>query len=1154
MFTLRRPMRSLMLLLLLPCGMGVAQAIPVTLRVLDEAKKPVAGARVQYVPTPVAKADDDDEEEIFVAEQEKIKPLEATTDDNGTLTLDLPDVELDEAARKQLAMMAARAKDGEPQTPVLASALVRAPGLARKNLVLRAGDNSVTLSAAAQMSGLVRDAQGAPLAGAKITLLRVIDKADSGYNISDFYYFGTTDFEPLETQSGADGRWVLGELPQEGIATLQASAPARVSANFRAWLEGADNAAPTQKLAVGGTLSGRLLSTKGEPVAGAQVYRSGAYSGINSTDKDGKFTLEGVPVGTQQLQVWGGKNQWFAGDEPLSATIPPTGGAVDLGDLKSGEGTLVTGTVVDKATRKPLPNLELRLENQKLKTDAQGRFEGRTGNGYLQLEILGDYVGSQNFRELPARSKTYDAGIIAVERGVSLPLDVRDEKGEPVLQTSLLFSSADGDRDYANYDGEGQTVGPLKEGNYQIEGNGSFEVIEPKSAKVPAFVEGETPKTLAIKVRRVPQQKIAGRVVDAGGAPIANATVAIKPPGDEFRYRNLSALSRRDGSWETEFAPPGPQRRGNRGGNADATPSVGEVTREGYALLRGGQVAREGQSWRAAELVMARADASLSGRVSNANGDPVAGASLSWTGAKLGDFARTDAQGNFELTGLPDAPLQLRVSDGPRLIETPELTPGEITGITLPTAAAGATDAETQWREVSANGIGGLSAFYDVLGAPRLLEAALRADQAKAKPEDADKIGPNLDAYLGMLVRHDGANAVRAGVALVADKDLKGAKGDGAAALALAAARSEDAAAKAFAMRWFEAQRDEFSMQQDGNGGVVSALRMAAVGQRLGREDAISYRDLALVWSDRVKENRAYYVDDWGALLWSAGPQFFDEVLAEWPAIDRLSALSGAVGRVESRQQGDALLERIEKLSRDPEVIKADAERAEKQRYSESIRDRALSRGRANYARALAPLDPAAALDEMEKITEGYAIQNTAIQIASDAIASNQPELARRALKLGFKDNYTNKPGASAMAILARPFDAALADELLNDVRADVLPDDPDRFGNRDYLSVANYAVALREGEPGAGRLLLEQEWARRQSEKPGPNDRWQRDNALRELARAMAVYDVNRALEWAQKAGEENNGRPDLRASIIAAALATPAQRAFTLVRDYGG
>ena len=495
---------------------------------------------------------------------------------------------------------------------------MRRPGLASQAVPLHAGENSVKLEPGAQMSGIVDDDKGAPLAGAQVKLLRVTDKANGQ---AQYYYDNLSGLDALPATTGADGRWVLDELPQSGVAELQASAPGRVSEGFNAWLEGAQNPAPTQKLDAGGTIIGRLLSQNGEPIVGAQIYRGNGLDGINRSDKDGRFRLEGVAIGTQQLQVFGGAN-WYGRDEPITATIKTGGQNVDLGDLTSGAGTLVSGVVLDKASRKPLTGVEVRLENKKIKTDAQGHFEGRIGGNYLQLEIVGDYVTSNDrFRQIPAKTATYDAGQILVERAASLPLDVRDEKDEVVLETAVMFTNNKGSQAYANFDGESQKVGPLAAGDYQVKGYGSWEVVEPKTATIPAFVEGENPKPLTVKMRRTPQQKITGRVVDVKGEPLANVTVGVKLSGDQYRFQPLTALSKRDGTWELEFAPTSSDN--NRQQNTPNEPSIDKITSANFAKLRGGEITRQNDNWRAADIIMARSDATLQGRVVNADGTPV---------------------------------------------------------------------------------------------------------------------------------------------------------------------------------------------------------------------------------------------------------------------------------------------------------------------------------------------------------------------------------------------------------------------------------------------------------------------------------------------------------------------------------------------------
>ncbi len=216
----------------------------------------------------------------------------------------------------------------------------------------------------------------------------------------------------------------------------------------------------------------------------------------------------------------------------------------------------------------------------------------------------------------------------------------------------------------------------------------------------------------------------------------------------------------------------------------------------------------------------------------------------------------------------------------------------------------------------------------------------------------------------------------------------------------------------------------------------------------------------------------------------------------------------------------------------------------EKQPYRESMRERAVESGRISLASALATKDPAAALELIEGVSRGYQVQSVALEIARAAIAQNKAEVARGALRLGLKDSYVGRPGTAALALLARSFDPKIADELLASMAGSVFPNE--RFGGEDYQTIAYYAMALRETEPGRGRLLIEQEWARRQSAKVDKNNSWSRDSNLRNLVRAMAFYDVTRALEWAEKVGNENGERLPL--AIAALAMAPVSERAFVV------
>ena len=71
------------------------------------------------------------------------------------------------------------------------------------------------------------------------------------------------------------------------------------------------------------------------------------------------------------------------------------------------------------------------------------------------------------------------------------------------------------------------------------------------------------------------------------------------------------------------------------------------------------------------------------------------------------------------------------------------------------------------------------------------------------------------------------------------------------------------------------------------------------------------------------------------------------------------------------------------------------------------------------------------------------------------------------------------------------------------------------------------------------------------------PDDDWQRAQAQEKLAWALSVYDLPRALQWLESVEDnrgENSHKDTTRIAILAAAFATPEQRAFVVAANPSG
>ena len=233
--------------------------------------------------------------------------------------------------------------------------------------------------------GQVQDTDGNPIPGAKVV---AGPRGGSGVELKSGIRGAAP--HPACVQTDESGNFVLpNDLP---LGTQPIWVTAR---GWPAWSGSVEivsgHSQPINvQLSPGGTLEGRLLDTKGEPVAAAKVLvakeiRGGWYEHFvpppsATTSSTGHFRIEGIPSGLQEVNAaphWKepnrGKAQWEY--ECLPNTITHVELVLDLG-------LIITGTVVDQEGS-PVPGWRVRAEGsnrmegsypRSAKTDASGRF------------------------------------------------------------------------------------------------------------------------------------------------------------------------------------------------------------------------------------------------------------------------------------------------------------------------------------------------------------------------------------------------------------------------------------------------------------------------------------------------------------------------------------------------------------------------------------------------------------------------------------------------------------------------------------------------------------------------------------------------------------------------------------------------------------
>ena len=1113
-----------------------ARAVPVTLRVADANGQPVAGATARVVDY----ANWIDDANTLPA------PSENRANADGVFALDL------RGTQGNPKLLSAR----EGGVAGLGGARIQASGFGAVNAILFAGENKITLGPASHVEGAVRDEAGAPVAGARVEL-EGVEQSPGGFGDLN----ASSGLKPETTTTDAQGRWQMDGLAR-GFGSFVVSAPNFVATESIVDLSEAKIVAEPIVLPPAGTVKGRIVDAQGKGLARVYVYWDGGYGSHGDevySDDNGNFLLDDVPlgVGENELSFSRLNADWLGVDKRPEIELERAGQVEDIGEIRESAGLLLSGRIVDNGGQ-PVEGVELRAFYSTLKSGADGRFEGRVSKPFYSLDILNSYGFMENVDKGEPFADATDLGDLKVARLVKVPLELRDETGALVPQARMGFTAVDnpqiGAQNNTVFGTESPSIGPLAPGDYKIGGADLWEVVAPLSVRV----EAQDPApTLKITLRRLQPLVISGRVTDERGQPVAGAEV------DVIRPNYGSAVSGRDGAWRVEMRP------------AEGEPVLYRVDYNGYTQLRGGKISRaDDGSWRVADIVLSRLNATLQGRIVDNAGTAVAGARVMWSDAPKRNVVVADQAGRFELTNLPAEPIEIMASDGPRFAKI-SAQPDEKLELRLPPAPApvAAEKLEELWRATKIEDSSRLDPYYEILGPNRLFETARRLDGA-GNPGQA---GGALDEYLKMRAGHARTLAEREtvaseGVTLLFPFDVAALQGEGAATVALLAAHSDDAENRQWAARWFDAQNARLRpldqnavpwnprLNEKDGGAIAWALRLAAVGDALKRPDAALYRAWALKAIEPFGGDfRSYYRGTWNESLWQSGPQIFESAIQKWTPTDQMGALATALENANDVETARALLARLEKLNDDPSVIAAqEQEKKERPNYQTS-RETYLTNGRLGFVRAVAPLDAKLALQVLEKAEQDHQARQAALVVARAALEQKQTEIARRAVELGVQDNYGNRVGASALALMVRTFAPDEAAKLLERAGDVANSDEPaERLrGLRPLQQIENYAFALREFDAGLGRLLIEEQWARQQQQPRRPDDDWQRAQAQEKLAWALSVYDLPRALQWLESVEDnrgENSHKDTTRIAILAAAFATPQQRAFVVAANPSG
>lgn len=273
----------------------------------------------------------------------------------------------------------------------------------------------VVLQPGGRLEGVVTDASGNPLADASVQTGRVM-RTPTGPSVI------LPESPSGFVSTGEDGRFQVTELPP-GELFLRAEKKGFLPSEIRR-LE-IEPGIPMEEIRVvlerGATITGRVFDPEGVPVPRASVrwidHPSGGGTGL--TDGDGRYRLEGIPLGAGTLEA---RHE----DYPRVLRDVELESGTYVEDFRLRRGRSLGGRVVDE-NGAPVTGATVILqadtayEHEETGADGTFRFEGLEPGSYrLRAEASG-----QSATELPQPVRVADADVTGVEIRLSPGVAIR---------------------------------------------------------------------------------------------------------------------------------------------------------------------------------------------------------------------------------------------------------------------------------------------------------------------------------------------------------------------------------------------------------------------------------------------------------------------------------------------------------------------------------------------------------------------------------------------------------------------------------------------------------------------------------------------------------------------------------------------------------
>lgn len=522
------------------------------------------------------------------------------------------------------------------------------------------------------LHGVVLDAEGDPLAGARVVVHR--DEARA-YPIPDLDHPPQPE-EVAETRTDDAGRFTFSAQPGRPYDLFVSHAAGRHGAAIVSNRYAGERV--VVQLEPPAVLKGRVVrELDGSGVAGVTLRGLTDDNGFHTvlegtTQDDGSFLFENLPACQFGLQV-----------DPIDESPLPwirvdlVGGETTTLVIPVQPGLFVSGQVTDAETGAPVEGATVGLGwrfRRPTQTDADGRYaiRGFSSAGHYEVHVRAP--GYAEASRLPPFASKHKATIdLSLVRERRLTGRVLDSDGAPVVEAYVAaIGRLRTDQNVPNVDCRSTRTDA--DGRYEVRGlrpglAHSLVVRSPGLGSVAYDIPAERTHVADILLQR--GTLVRGTVVDASGRPLASASVSLNGTNADvarfFPERAVASPTDRP-----QAGPAGAGHVDRRRGRADDLGrfTFADVSPGTYRLLVSiGSVLREVSvtvdglsSTHVVEPVALDAGLALGGRVLDGQGRPVGGAMITVRPTSNGgpaaadeqdeQHAKTGSDGSFRVHGL----------------------------------------------------------------------------------------------------------------------------------------------------------------------------------------------------------------------------------------------------------------------------------------------------------------------------------------------------------------------------------------------------------------------------------------------------------------------------------------------------------------------